>query len=128
MILGIGTDIFNISRINSDTLGKIVTRILTQEEKNICESINKNKINYIAKRWAGKEAVSKAFGCGIGESLSFQDFAILNDEKGAPFVKFYKNNINSPCYSGPISNVECKISISDEENFAIAFVILEEKK
>jgi holo-[acyl-carrier protein] synthase len=124
MILGIGCDLIDIKRVAKlyeENSEKFLARILSLEEKTQFNSLNtniKNQYSYLAKRFAGKEAVSKAFGIGIG-SLSFVDISILNDEKGAPYViippKFQFQSYN---------HFDIKISLSDEENMALAFVVI----
>ena len=120
MIYGVGTDIVSINRIAyaveaSDQ--KFSTRILTDKERNHYIEINnpENKIAFLAKRFAAKEAVSKALGTGIGEALSFKDIEFSNNSKGKPEVKVEK-----------YSEYNIQLSLSDEkEGYAIAFAIAE---
>lgn len=119
MIFGIGTDIISLDRLEK-TYNKfpnnLLERILTPYEVEIFnQKSNRNKINYLAKRFAAKEAVSKALATGIGSQLSFQDIEISNDPNGKPIakVKGYEN-------------YDFHISISDEKaGYAIAFAIAE---
>jgi holo-[acyl-carrier protein] synthase len=117
MILGIGTDICNISRIKPNT--GFANKILSITELEILNT-KTNKQAYLAKRFAAKEAVAKAFGCGIGKKLAFKDICILNDETGKPFVQISQNAVEKLT---EFSNIH--ISISDEENYAIAYVVVE---
>jgi holo-[acyl-carrier protein] synthase len=123
-IFGIGCDIVDINRI-SDLCKKdengFVKRIISEEEKNNLNQIinSKKRIAYIAKRFAGKEAIVKAFGTGFGSKISFVDISILNDENGAPFVKF-SDSVNIPS----IDKFDIKISLSDEWPMAVAFAVI----
>lgn len=120
MIIGIGTDIISIGRIEYalEAYGaKFMQRILTENERNyVIEIHNKeNKVAYLAKRFAAKEAISKAIGTGIGEDLSFQDIEISNNSEGKPIVKIKK-----------YPEITVHLSLSDEkEGFAIAFALAE---
>lgn len=120
MIYGIGTDIISLERIEYalEAFGdKFITRILTDKEKsNYVEiSTRENKIAYLAKRFAAKEAISKSLGTGIGKSLSFHDIEITNAESGKPLVSVVK-----------FTHLKVHLSLSDEkEGFAIAFAIAE---
>ena len=137
-IKGIGVDILQKSRVkkicltNKKTL-HFTNKILSQQEIDFCKDKfridenlhnqnNQNFLSYLAKRFCAKEAVSKALGTGIGESFSFKDCSILNDEKGAPYVKFLGSKILHINEVKP----ECKvlISISDEKDYCIAFCIV----
>lgn len=125
MILGIGTDIVEIARIkNSVTrLGeRFLKRLLTQSEMDKYHGIRNEEIAfaYVAKRFAAKEAVAKALGTGIGRGLSFQHIEVSNDEFGKPVVSVEPHN--SPLL---VQAVKWHISISDEKDYAQAFVILE---
>ena len=93
---------------------RFASKVLTFKELEIFTSLKgRRQVEYLAGRWAAKEAFSKAYGSGIG-SLRFQDLEILANNKGAPiFTK-------SP-FSGNIF-----ISISHSKNYVEASVILEE--
>lgn len=119
MIFGVGTDIVDKKRIaeSLEKFGeKFAIRVLTEKEFVVYLSKNEiGKVDYLSRRFAAKEAVSKSLGCGIGEELSFQDVEVLNDAKGKP-------NATASGYS----DYRFNISISDEkDSFAIAFVVAE---
>ncbi len=87
MLFGIGTDLLELSRIKSvfQKHGKrFIDRILTENEKVEAES-RADIVNYLAKQFAAKEAISKALGVGLG-ALSFQDLEILRNASGQPIV------------------------------------------
>ena len=124
MIYGIGTDIVNISRIKKMRLLKSFSeKILSVNELKISSSYDANKfIAYLAKQFACKEAISKAFGTGIRKPISFKELEILRDEKGKPYLNplrdVKKNIIN-------LGITKTHVSLADESEYAIAFAILE---
>ena len=87
-ILGIGTDIVDISRfkklINNNK--KFKNKIFSPEEIKYCES-KLNKVASYSKRFAAKEAFAKALGTGISNGISFHEISINNNKKGAPFIE-----------------------------------------
>jgi len=91
MILGIGTDIIEVARIRSshEKFGeRFLTRILLPSEIEYCLS-HKDPGPFIAARFAAKEAVSKAFGTGIGKSLGWLDIEVRRKESGEPYVQLH---------------------------------------
>ena len=124
MIYGIGTDIVNISRIKKMRLLKSFSeKILSVNELKISSSYDANKfIAYLAKQFACKEAISKAFGTGIRKPISFKELEILRDEKGKPYFNplgdVKKTIIN-------LGITKTHVSLADESEHAIAFAILE---
>src|SRR5476649_746750 len=88
MILGTGIDIIEVTRIASsfEKFGeRFVNRILLPDEIAYCLS-HRNPAPFLAVRFAAKEAISKAFGTGIGAQLGWQDMEIRRKESGEPFV------------------------------------------
>ena len=123
MIVGIGTDIVQIERIRAslDRLGDaFARRILTDAEFNQFQE-SKQPVSFLAKRFAAKEAASKALGTGIGK-VSFQHLEVTNDEMGAPLFSFSGFAAELQQSKG-ITRLH--LSLSDEKDSAIAFVVLE---
>jgi holo-[acyl-carrier protein] synthase len=88
MILGVGIDIIEVARIRSsyERFGeRFVNRILLANEIAYCLS-HKVPAPFLAARFAAKEAISKAFGTGIGAQLGWQDMEVGRKESGEPFV------------------------------------------
>ena len=80
--LGIGVDIIDNLRIKKSILNKkFVKRIFTKNEINISKKIN-NKTSFFSKRFAAKEAFSKALGTGFRMNLNFKDIEVVNDKMG----------------------------------------------
>ena len=88
MILGTGIDIVEVTRIRRslDNFGeRFLRRILRPDEMAYCLA-HKSPELYVAARFAAKEAISKAFGTGIGSEIGWQDIQIARKESGEPFV------------------------------------------
>ena len=124
MILGIGTDIVSIGRIEKtlERFGeRFVQRILTPLERARFER-TKSRAGYFAKRWAAKEAFSKAIGSGIHPPFTWQSISVGNNAKGAPLVI---PDAAMARYLAGLGVVRSHVSLSDDDEFAVAFVVLE---
>jgi holo-[acyl-carrier protein] synthase len=122
LIKGIGTDLVKIKRIEESYAqfgDKFALRILTTTEFEAFKA-KEQKINYLAKRFAAKEAVSKALGTGIGENIGFQDIEISNNSLGAPTVTIL-SNVNL----GIANKLKFHLSLTDEKEYAQAFAVCE---
>ena len=125
MIIGQGVDIVEIKRIkNAIERGgaPFVKRVFTGSETEQAESRNAAKYSYYAGRWAAKEALSKALGCGIGEHCSFTDIEVLSDDYGVPRMSL-NNNAKMQC--DKLGGAHIHVSISHEAEYAVAFVTVE---
>ncbi len=124
MIYGMGTDIASISRFKKiDSLENFAVKILSINELEIFNGFKEFKqITYLAKQFAGKEAISKAFGTGIRSSITFTNIEIIRDEKGKPVFNAL-NDLNDLLTDLGITKTH--VSLADEKNYAIAFAILE---
>ena len=125
--LGIGVDIIENLRIKrSITNKRFLTRVFSNTEITNSKKTT-NKTGYFSKRFAAKEAFSKALGTGFRKGLNFNDISIVNDKNGKPSIKLnnkLKNIINSKFKT---KKINVFLSISDEKNHSIAFVVLEKK-
>ena len=124
MIYGIGTDIIDVSRIKllyDKSDGRLAKKILTEHELLLFYNRN-NNLNYLAKRYAAKEAFSKALGTGIGKIVSFCDLTVLKKESGYPFFMVSENLRVFLKYKGIKKS---HLSLSDEKKYVVATVILE---
>ncbi len=124
-ILGIGVDIIKNRRIKSASKNnKFINRTFSKTEINFSKK-NFDKINYFAKRFAAKEAFSKAIGTGFSQNLNFKDIEVLNDQNGKPYFIMTKK-INNIIYKKfKIKKFKLFLSISDEKDYSIAFAILQ---
>ena len=122
MIYGIGTDIVEIARIEQTNVDRLIRRILTERERQYLPVPAQQRLQYVAGRFAAKEALSKALGTGIGASFSFQDAEIIPNSKGKPEVQFSSTLLAR--FTEPDSLV-VHLSISHTKQVAIAMVVLE---
>ncbi len=124
MIYGIGTDIVNINRIKyilEKNERAFIQKILTQHEQQLFKNYAKSPA-FVAKRFAAKEAFAKAFGTGIGSNISFLDLTITNNDSGKPFF-IISEKLRLKLINKNIKNAF--LTLSDEKEYATAFVILE---
>lgn len=122
MIVGMGTDIIEISRIQKAITDndRFLSRVFTENEIRYAVTQDKIRFHSLAGMWAAKEAYAKATGKGFRE-FAMKDVEILHDQFSAPYLKLYRQAL--------IYSVEAKvhISISHSEDFAIAYCIIERK-
>lgn len=122
MIVGIGTDIVAVARMASgiEKYGeRFTSRILSSDEFEIF-SQHANQAHYLAKRFAAKEAVVKALGCGFRDGISMRQVEISNDPLGKPQVTLYSKAAERAKSMGV---TEILLSLSDEREYAIAYVM-----
>jgi len=125
MIFGIGTDLVHIPRMQSlldKHDDKIALRILSEAEF-IGFKDAVNKAAFLAKRFAAKEATAKALGTGFRDGLSLRHIEVVNNGAGKPELKFYQRGL-SLIEQHNIGR--SMLSLSDENEYAIAFVTLVE--
>ena len=84
-----------------------------------------NKAAYFSKRFAAKEAFSKALGTGFRMNLNFKDIEVVNDKKGKPYYVKNKKITKIIQKNFKIKNFKCFLSISDEKNYSTAFAIIQ---
>ncbi|MFB1051757.1 holo-ACP synthase [Paraliobacillus sp. JSM ZJ581] len=119
MISGIGIDIIELNRVKKiyRRQSRFSAKILTDQEMkqlNKCTT-DKRKIEFLAGRFATKEAFAKAYGTGIGK-LGFKDIEVTTNKQGAPSV-----------YSAFTADKHVHVSISHSEHYAVAQVVIESK-
>ncbi len=123
-IYGVGTDIVSISRIKHSLKKRyFISRVFNEKEISKCQKI-KNKFNCFAKRFAAKEAFSKALGTGISSGIKLNEIVVLNEKNGKPLIRLIKNT--KKIVENKIKKKKYKISLSltDEKSFAVAFVTI----
>ena len=124
-ILGIGIDIINKKRIRTLINNKsFINRTFGKSEIKLSKKIS-NKTNYFAKRFAAKESLAKSLGTGFRNNLNFKDIEILNDNKGKPYYFISKKIDNIINVKFKVKKYNLFLSMSDEENYSIAFTILQ---
>ncbi|MEC7150511.1 MAG: holo-ACP synthase [Pseudomonadota bacterium] len=123
-IYGIGTDIVDVDRIKNSLKNKnFINRIFNEKEILKCKKIN-HSINCYAKRFAAKEAFSKALGTGISDGVNFNEIVILNNKSGKPYINIIgqtKKILNKKFKS---KKSKISLSLSDEKKYAVAFVTI----
>jgi len=122
-VIGIGTDILEIKRIDAvlERLGdRFVRRILTLQEQ-VEYRDSGQPVRLLAKRFAAKEAIAKALGTGIGRGVSWQDMEVAHNDSGAPLVRLSGGALEVVQRRGG-SRVE--LSLADERDYVVAFAVL----
>ena len=128
MIIGNGVDIINNKRIKKSLKIKgFKKRLFTLNEINQSKKY-KNKTNYFAKRFAAKEAFVKSIGTGFRNNINFNDIEIYNNKNGSPKIKISQKIKHLLKKKFKLKNYDIYLSLSDEKNHSIAFVILNRKK
>ena len=124
-ILGIGVDIVDNNRFKKLARNQnFIKRVFTKNEQLNSYKL-KNKINFFSKRFAAKEAFSKATGYGISNNLHFNDIEIKNNKKGKPSIKLSKKISKFLKKKFKVKSFKTNLSLSDEKNHSIAYVIIE---
>ena len=123
MIFGIGTDIVAIKRMAElwQRHGeRALQKILAPDERTACAA-SQDPARVLAKRFAAKEALGKALGTGIRSPLVLPEISVTHDALGKPGFAF------SPSLAAYFAqrNMTAHLSISDEHDYAVAFVVLE---
>ncbi|MDE3066653.1 MAG: holo-ACP synthase [Verrucomicrobiota bacterium] len=123
MILGVGIDIIEVGRIAAsfEKFGeRFVNRILLPDEIAYCLS-HKSPAPFLAARFAAKEAISKAFGTGIGAALGWRDMEIARRKSGEPFVILHGKGQTLFASRGA---EQLLVSLSHTQNYAAATALL----
>jgi len=127
MIVGIGTDLLQMSRLQAAyerTQGRLAKRILGDEEYEVFQHrLSRNRkrgMAYLATRFAAKEAFSKAIGLGMHMPMSWRSLQTLNEPSGKPYTK----------YSGALLRFmedkqwHAHVTVTDEQEMVMAFVVV----
>ena len=128
MILGIGTDLANIDRIAAtlDRFGdRFRNRVFTPAEQRKAEHRHEVAATY-AKRWAAKEACSKALGTGLRMGIAWRDMAVTNLPTGQPVMTvtgWAADRLASMTPAGHEAVIH--VSLTDDHPWAQAFVVIE---
>ena len=124
IIFGNGVDIVNNFRIKKSIKNsKFVKRIFSSGEIKDSKKVT-NKASFFAKRFAAKEAFAKSLGTGITKGITFKDISIRNNKFGKPEIHL-NNKVKSILKNHhKIKNFKIFLSLADEKNHSIAFVIL----
>lgn len=124
MAIYCGVDIVEIERIrNSFKISgtDFRDRVFTTAEIDYCENRKASRFESYAARFAAKEAVSKAFGTGIG-NVGWKDIEVLNDENGKPYVVLSENAKST---FNKIMGLGISLSLSHCKHYAVAYAVVE---
>lgn len=123
-ILGIGTDIVEIARIDgviSRSGDRLAQRVLSNSEWQQYQA-HQQPSRFLAKRFAVKEAAAKAFGTGIRNGLAFHQFEVFNDALGKPCLRLWEEAERLALTMGVKS---IHVTLADERHYACATVLIE---
>ena len=123
-IYGIGTDIVSIKRIKSSLKKKkFIKRIFNELEVLKCRKVSTH-YNCYAKRFAAKEAFSKAIGTGISKGINFNEIVVLNNSSGKPHIDLRGETKKKIKKILKQKKIKISLSLSDERDYAVAFVTI----
>ncbi len=124
MIKGIGTDLLSVKRI-----GKVINRHGDRFAQKILGPVEladyaaaTNQINFVAKRFASKEAVSKALGSGMSMGVRWQDIQLLHHESGQPRIQLSGQAL---VHFNSLQASAVHITLTDEQQMILAFAVIE---
>lgn len=127
MIIGVGTDIVDVERIAKvySKQGEAFANRLLSAEELIELATQHYPERFLAKRWALKEAVSKALGTGIAQGVCFRDMTIGHKPSGQPILLLTGSTLDKAVSLGI---TDWSISVSDEKHHTVAFVVAEQRE
>ena len=123
-LFGVGTDIIQVNRLKKSLNKKpFLSRIYSKEEILKCKRSKVNS-NCFAKRFAAKEAFSKALGTGISNGINFNEIIVLNEKSGKPYIKLINKTKKIVERKLKKKIYKISLSIADEKDYAVAFVTI----
>ena len=128
MIIGIGSDLCNIDRIQNslDTFGeRFVRRVFTDTERAKAETRPFTRAGTYAKRFAAKEAYSKAVGTGFKRGVFMRDIGVVNLPSGQPTLELTggaRERLDAITPRGHVARIH--LTMTDDHPFALAVVII----
>ncbi|MCX7865630.1 MAG: holo-ACP synthase [Limisphaera sp.] len=126
MILGVGIDLIEVERIRASQARfgeRFLRRILHEREVAYCQS-HRDPAPFLAARFAAKEAISKAFGTGIGSQLGWLDMEVGRRETGEPFVILHGKALDLLARRGA-TTVLLSLSHTQQHATAVALLVRE---
>lgn len=141
MIIGIGTDLLEIARMKAilaqPSGERFLQRVLTEKERELASEKRGRLAEFAAGRFAAKEAVVKALGCGIGKEVTFRDVEVLPDAKGKPLCRVsaaaWERLVRSAgqealcAEGGSPERLHIHLSITHTETMAMAYAVVEQR-
>ena len=124
ILYGIGTDIVRVERIKKSLKNKnFLKRVFNHQEILKCKKLA-NKYNCFAKRFAAKEAFSKALGTGIAKGIKFNEIELLNNSNGKPYIVLKGKTLRVTKKIIKKNLFKFFVTLSDEKKYSIATVII----
>ncbi|MBS0003372.1 MAG: holo-ACP synthase [Thioalkalivibrio sp.] len=123
MILGVGVDLVRVARMRPllERHGqRLLERLLHPDERSELPAARPE--GFVARRFAAKEALAKALGCGVGRDMALHEVCVTHDPAGRPGIALSGAAARTAARLG-VSRIH--LSISDEHDYAQAFVVLE---
>ncbi len=124
MIIGIGTDIVSISRIEKTVKrfgDRFINRVFTEVEINACKD-KSDQSPHLAARFAAKEAVLKALGTGISQGIGFKDVEVTRESGKRPEIRLHQK---AKEIAESLGYKSIHLSLSHDSGLALAFAVLE---
>ena len=133
MIIGIGTDMVDIRRIEAtwQRYGeRFLQRVYSEEEQQAASHLQARNMekffSFLAKRFAAKEAVAKALGTGMGKAIRFSDASVTNDNAGKPLLSLSGKGAEQLRNLVPDNTTpHLHLSLSDSPPYAQALVVID---
>ncbi|MGF7033921.1 holo-[acyl-carrier protein] synthase [Paenibacillus mucilaginosus] len=130
MIIGIGTDLLDIARVQAileqPSGERFLQRVLTPAERELAAGRGGRLAEFTAGRFAAKEAVVKALGCGIGREVGFGDIEVLPDAKGKPHCRLSEASLGRLAAGGTdVRGLIVHLSITHSDTAAMAYAMAE---
>lgn len=126
MIAGVGTDLVAVRRL-AEVLERqgerFLERVLAPAERAAWPTLPEGQARFLARRWAAKEAFAKAYGTGIRGEVALNAIVVGHDELGKPVLS-YSEELAKKMRERRLT---AHLSISDEHDYALAFVVLEQE-
>lgn len=124
MIVGVGTDLVSVARLD-DVVARqgerFLERVLAPEERANLPELPEGRARFVARRWAAKEAFAKAYGTGIRGEVALGAIVVSHDALGKPVLSYSDALASRMRQRG----WRAHLSISDEHDYALAFVVIE---
>ncbi|BAP58631.1 holo-ACP synthase [Candidatus Tachikawaea gelatinosa] len=124
-IIGIGSDLIEINRIAyliKKYNSRLANRILHENELKEYKNKKNKLISFLAKRFAVKEAASKALGTGIKNNISFKQFELFHDKLGKPKLNFF---LEAKKLAKSLGVKSIHVTLTDDSLYVFAIVIIE---
>lgn len=124
MIIGVGTDVVSIQRIEKavQRFGeRFINKVFTDKEVVACKG-KKDAVPYLAARFAAKEAVLKALGTGISNGIGFKDVEVFREHGKRPEIILHGKGKER---AGTLGVKNIHLSLSHDAGLAVAFVVVE---